>query len=141
MRTCLIFFCSIHTVNTYICAYEIHTSLHFNENICTPMDIILVFTYCVKIFLHHSMVVRVKRKCMAMSQWTPVDFSGCTLSSNDQNVIVILSLWAVITSSSNGEEINIQSLEELVYAHIPSLSSYVITLLACSKEFGLLHCK
>ena len=55
---------------------------------------------------------------MAGSQWTPVDFSGCTLSSNDQNVIVILSLWAVITSSSNGEEINIQSLEELVYAYI-----------------------
>ena len=63
------------------------------------------------------MVVRVKRKCMARRQWTTVDFSGCTLSSNEHNVIVILSLWAVITSSSNGEEVDIQSLEEMVYNH------------------------
>ena len=61
---------------------------------------------------------------MAKRQWTAVDFSGCTLSSNDHNVIVILSLWAVITSSSNEEQIDIQSLEELVYAHI----SFVIML-------------
>ena len=66
----------------------------------------------------HSMVVKVRRICMARGQWTTVDFSGCTLSSNEHNVIVILSLWAVITSNSNGEEIGIQSLEEMVYAHI-----------------------
>ena len=63
------------------------------------------------------MVVKVKRQCMAGGQWTTVDFSGCTLSSNNQSVIVILSLWAVITSSSNEEQIDIQSLEELVYAY------------------------
>ena len=65
---------------------------------------------------------------MAGRQWTPVDFSGCTLSSNDQNVIVILSLWAVIASSSNEEQIDIHSLEVLVYAYILSLSSYDIML-------------
>ena len=81
-----------------------------------------------------------KRKCIAGRQWTAVDFSGCTLSSNDQNVIVILSLWTVISSSNNREEINIQSLEELVYAHTPSLSSYVIMLPVCSKDSSFLHC-
>ena len=77
---------------------------------------------------------------MARRQWTKVDFSGCTLSSNDQNVIVILSIWAVLTSSSNEEQIDIHSLEELVCAQIPSLCSYIImlSLYMCSKSYRLL---
>lgn len=65
-------------------------------------------------FNHHSMVVKVVRRCMERREWTSVDFSGCTLSSNDQQVIVIISLWVTITSDNNEEPIDIPSLQEQV---------------------------
>ena len=49
---------------------------------------------------------------MARREWTSADFSGCTLSSSDQQVIVIISLWVNITSDS--DELDIQSLEQQV---------------------------
>ena len=49
---------------------------------------------------------------MARRVWTSVDFSGCTLTSGDQQVIVIISLWVNITS--NSDELDIQSLKQQV---------------------------
>lgn len=66
------------------------------------------------------MWVEVKRRCMENREWTAVDFSSCTLSSSDQQVIVILSLWTIITIDSDGlHEVgsDIQSLEDLVYEY------------------------
>ena len=69
---------------------------------------------------------------MARREWTSADFSGCTLASGDQQVIVIVSL--LVTSGSN--EFDIQSLEQQVCGiyniHtrvFPSLEIYTIILL------------
>ena len=46
-----------------------------------------------------SPLVKVYRRCLSNRRWTSVDFSGCVLSSNEQKVLVILSLRASITGS------------------------------------------
>ena len=71
---------------------------------------------------------------MARREWTSVDFSGCTLASGDQQVIVIVSL--LVTSGSN--ELDIQSLEQQVcgiynihaYKSISITRNYALTLLS-----------
>ena len=47
-------------------------------------------------------MVKVYRRCEANRRWTAVDFSGCVLSSSEQQVLVILSLLANITTDSGG---------------------------------------
>ena len=47
---------------------------------------------------------------MARRVWTSVDFSGCTLTSGDQQVIVIVSLWIELS-----DELDIQNLDEQVF--------------------------
>ena len=57
-------------------------------------------------------MVKVYRRCLARREWTSVDFSGCTLSSSDEQVIVIVSLWVTIASDS--DELDVQSFEQKV---------------------------
>ena len=52
----------------------------------------------------HSMVVKVRRGCMSRGRWTAVDYSGCTLSSNNDLVFVIISLWVTVTNTSDDND-------------------------------------
>ena len=45
---------------------------------------------------------------MAGRVWTSVDFSGCTLSSGDQQVIVIVSLWIELSGELDTESLDQQ---------------------------------
>lgn len=79
--------------------------------------LVITHTHHASIPLHlYSLVVKVYRRCMARREWTSVDFSGCTLESDDQQVIVIVSLWAIISSNNDEsqEQIDIMSLKEQV---------------------------
>ena len=55
----------------------------------------------------HSMVVKVRRGCMSKRRWTAVDYSGCTLSSNNDLVFVITSLWATVTNTSDDNDTDV----------------------------------
>ena len=55
----------------------------------------------------HSIVVKVRRGCMSRRWWTAVDYSGCTLSSNNDLVFVIISLWATVTNTSDGNDVTL----------------------------------
>ena len=44
---------------------------------------------------------------MSRRRWTAVDYSGCTLSSNNDLVFVIISLWATVTSTSDGNDVTL----------------------------------
>jgi hypothetical protein len=60
-----------------------------------------------------SPVVKVYRRCLSNRRWTSVDFSGCVLSSGEQQVLVIISLQAIITSDSDSSsQINISRLND-----------------------------
>ena len=73
----------------------------------------------------HSIVVKVRRGCMSRRQWTVVDYSGCTLSSNNDLVFVIISLWATVTSTSDDNDndvtLDLPALEGQVQQMMPSL--------------------
>ena len=51
---------------------------------------------------------------MSNRRWTSVDFSGCVLSSGEQQVLVLISLRATITSDSSSSLINISRLNDEV---------------------------
>ena len=52
------------------------------------------------LYMHtHSAVVKVKRQCLSGHQWTSVDFSGCTLSSNEEQAFIMVSLWTSMIST------------------------------------------
>ena len=50
------------------------------------------------------MVVKVRRGCISRGRWTAVDYSGCTLSSNNDLVFVITSLWVSVTNTSDDND-------------------------------------
>ena len=58
-------------------------------------------------------MVKVYRRCEANRKWTSVDFSGCVLSSSEQQVLVIISLQTLITTDSSDQSV-IESLHEEV---------------------------
>ena len=65
------------------------------------------------VLIFNSSVVKVYRRCEANRRWTAVDFSGCVLSSSEQQVLVIISLLANITTHS-GDDMDIPILEQKV---------------------------
>ena len=44
---------------------------------------------------------------MSKRRWTAVDYSGCTLSSNNDLVFVITSLWATVTNTSDDNDTDV----------------------------------
>ena len=61
----------------------------------------------------YSPVVKVYRRCEANGRWISVDFSGCVLSSSEQQVLVIISLQTLITTDSS-DELETARLENMV---------------------------
>ena len=65
----------------------------------------------------HSPVVKVTRQCLLSRQWTAVDFSGCILSSPEEQAFLVFSLWASVADSAPDQAlamINISILEKKV---------------------------
>ena len=72
------------------------------------------------LFSFSSPVVKVYRRCLSKKRWTSVDFSGCVMSSGEQQVLVIISLQAIITSDSDSSsQINISRLNDEVSLQKP----------------------
>ena len=72
-----------------------------------------VLFLCLSNIFSISPVVKVYRRCEANRRWTSVDFSGCVLSSSEQQVLVIISLQTLITTDSSDQSV-IESLHEEV---------------------------
>ena len=65
----------------------------------------------------HSPVVKVTRRCLLSRQWTAVDFSGCTLSSAEDQAFIVFTLWASVVDSTPDQVlamINVSMLKEKV---------------------------
>ena len=74
--------------------------------------------------------MKVYRQCKTGRVWTDIDFSGCTLTSGEQQTLVIVSL--LVTSDST--EINTPSLEQQVIYSKPVYE--LVVLLKCIYEPG-----
>ena len=72
-------------------------------------------------------MVKVYRRCLSNRRWTSVDFSGCVLSSGEQQVLLIVSLQAIITGSS----ISNTSLEQEVNIIYESFTSEILQHSSC----------
>ena len=75
---------------------------------------------CLSNFISISPVVKVYRRCEANRRWTSVDFSGCVLSSSEQQVLVIISLQTLIATDSSDQSV-IESLHEEVGCSVASM--------------------
>ena len=68
---------------------------------------------------------------MSRRRWTAVDYSGCTLSSNNDLVFVIISLWATVTSTSDDNDnditVDLPALEGQVEQMMSSLCMLPVT--------------
>jgi len=76
----------------------------------------------------HSPVVKVTRRCLLSRQWTKVDFSGCTLSSAEEQAFLVLSLWASFVNSTPDQALamtNVSMLEEKVWPQAVAVNLHV----------------
>ena len=65
----------------------------------------------------YSPLAKVTRRCLLRQTWTAVDFSGCTLSSAEEQAFLVLSFWASVVDSTPDQTlamINVSLLEEKV---------------------------
>ena len=64
-----------------------------------------------------SPVVKVTRRCLLSRHWTAVDFSGCTISSAEEQAFLVFTLWASVVDSTPDQAlamINVSMLEKKV---------------------------
>ena len=76
----------------------------------------------------HSPVVKVTRRCLLSRQWTAVDFSGCILSSPEEQAFLVFSLWASVVDSTPDQAlamINISMLKEKVWSQAVTVHWHV----------------
>ena len=61
----------------------------------------------------HSAFVKVKRQCLRRHQWTSVDFSGCTLSSDEDQAFFVVSLWTTMINADLDQALVVLSIPKL----------------------------